>query len=665
LNQAIISGADFGPGILDGSVIGTGISKEQLYSTASYRAKNLRGVGLSYHDLTSANLGGQNLTNASLFGSTLTGADLSGAKVTGASFSRSSRRDGTGITQTQLRSTSSYEEKNLRGIVLGYHDLRGLDLSDQNLADASFHGAALTGTDFTNAIVTGANFSQNDAYGSCDGDRNVISQEQLYSTPSYLEGNLRGMAFDCNDLSGWQLSNQDLSGVRFDSANVSGADLSGAKVTGAEFSSTEGLTSEQLYSTASYQQKNLTGIVLDFIELEGWDLRGQDLANARLQGSNLSGTDLSDSNLTGADLSGAELGTSNLSRANLTRAEFGSSQLAGADLSDANIRWAGFYNNGLTKEQLYSTASYQEKDLLGIILLGMPGLLQEFDFSGQDLRWAVLAIPQDLPQDLSRANFRDADLALAKLSRATLAEADLRGANLANASLSDADLQSTRFDSSTTYTARTRWPEGFDPGKAGLTLLSPAPGDVDANGILDAADLQFLQDYTALSVSVYRFNGMGVGGHRYDYEIISLFDLNNDGRVDSEDHRVWVKDLKQTYYGDANLDGEFNSGDLVQVFAAGEYEDEARVNSTWATGDWNSDWEFNTSDMVFAFQDNGYERGVRAGIVAVPEPSYGVFMIACVALMGRRRVMDIARFSRRPGLSRRGQKTLNHASECV
>ena len=42
-------------------------------------------------------------------------------------------------------------------------------------------------------------------------------------------------------------------------------------------------------------------------------------------------------------------------------------------------------------------------------------------------------------------------------------------------------------------------------------------------------------------------------------------------------------------FGDANLDGAFDSGDLVQIFATGEYEDDQSGNSTWADGDWNCD----------------------------------------------------------------------------
>jgi hypothetical protein len=64
-------------------------------------------------------------------------------------------------------------------------------------------------------------------------------------------------------------------------------------------------------------------------------------------------------------------------------------------------------------------------------------------------------------------------------------------------------------------------------------------------------------------------------------------------------------------YGDANMDSIFNSGDLLQVFQIGEYEDNTAGNSTWADGDWNGDGEFDTSDLVAAFQGNVYSAEAR------------------------------------------------------
>ena len=100
-----------------------------------------------------------------------------------------------------------------------------------------------------------------------------------------------------------------------------------------------------------------------------------------------------------------------------------------------------------------------------------------------------------------------------------------------------------------------------------------------------------------------------------------FFDVNNDGRVSDSDRVEWVTEIANTYFGDANLDGEFNTRDLVAVFVAGEYEDSIVGNSGWAEGDWNGDGEFTTADFVVAFEDGGYEQGPRAAANAVPEPT--------------------------------------------
>ena len=98
-------------------------------------------------------------------------------------------------------------------------------------------------------------------------------------------------------------------------------------------------------------------------------------------------------------------------------------------------------------------------------------------------------------------------------------------------------------------------------------------------------------------------------------------DLNFDGLVDQQDRRIWVHNLAHTSFGDANLDGEFDSADMVHVFQAGQYEDFIGKNSTWATGDWDGNYEFETGDIVLAFQDGGFQRGSRATRYTVPEPS--------------------------------------------
>lgn len=109
-------------------------------------------------------------------------------------------------------------------------------------------------------------------------------------------------------------------------------------------------------------------------------------------------------------------------------------------------------------------------------------------------------------------------------------------------------------------------------------------------------------------------------------------DLDLDGDVDFDDRLEWVQNVKNTYFGDANLDGEFNTTDLVQVLQAGEYEDGILENSDWSTGDWNADYEFDTADIVLALQEGAYEQGPRAvGVSSVPEPSSLLLIGWCAA----------------------------------
>lgn len=145
-------------------------------------------------------------------------------------------------------------------------------------------------------------------------------------------------------------------------------------------------------------------------------------------------------------------------------------------------------------------------------------------------------------------------------------------------------------------------------------------GDFDNDGLLTAADIDALTTAVRTGSSDIQF------------------DVNLDGVVSSSDRVAWVEQLKNTYFGDANLDGEFNSADLVTVLTAGEYEDAIVGNSTWASGDWDGDGDFTTSDFVTALSGGGYENGPRAAVAAVPEPASGLLLLmALLPFVGRLR----------------------------
>lgn len=138
-------------------------------------------------------------------------------------------------------------------------------------------------------------------------------------------------------------------------------------------------------------------------------------------------------------------------------------------------------------------------------------------------------------------------------------------------------------------------------------------GDTNQNGGLDAEDI------TELSSAIRAGNQL------------SLYDVNADQLVNDGDHTHWIKVERGTWFGDANLDGLFDSADLVAVFQAGEFEDGVPNNSTWATGDWNGDGEFESGDFVVAFSDGGFEAGpFRASIV--PEPNLSLVLCGLLIL---------------------------------
>jgi hypothetical protein len=154
----------------------------------------------------------------------------------------------------------------------------------------------------------------------------------------------------------------------------------------------------------------------------------------------------------------------------------------------------------------------------------------------------------------------------------------------------------------------------FDGGGPYLWVVS---GDFDNDGMLAVGDIDRL-----------------TGAIREQTNDVN-FDLNEDWQINAADHQAWVKMFRQTYYGDADLDGQFDSSDLILVFQAGKYETSSEAS--WQAGDWSGNGEFTSDDLVVAFEDGGYEAAPRAA-VAVPEPAgWGAWYLPMAVIVGRLR----------------------------
>jgi hypothetical protein len=167
------------------------------------------------------------------------------------------------------------------------------------------------------------------------------------------------------------------------------------------------------------------------------------------------------------------------------------------------------------------------------------------------------------------------------------------------------------------------WTSGEYSGTISVACDLQAAG-LEADGKCTAADIDLLttavRDDTAANTEGF------------------VFDLDFDGDVDEQDRRTWVVELANTFYGDANLDGEFNSSDFVVVFQRAEFEDNIDGNSGWADGDWNGDGDFDSSDLVRAFSERSFEQGLRIPSV-VPEPtSLGITYLSLLGLLWLRPV---------------------------
>jgi uncharacterized protein YjbI with pentapeptide repeats len=207
-------------------------------------------------------------------------------------------------------------------------------------------GANLSNRNLTMAYLVGADLGPYGDYYPSDLTGTNLSQADL--TNAYLP-----LATVTNA----DFSQANLTNTNFRDATLAGVNLTGAEVRGASFSVDSygtGIAPAQLYTTASYQNHDLTGISLEGNNLSGANLAGQSLANSSFYF--------------------AMLDNANFSQANLTKAFFFGATLTGANLNGADVRGAAFTKygatSGITLAQLYLTASYQAHDLAGIALDG-------------------------------------------------------------------------------------------------------------------------------------------------------------------------------------------------------------------------------------------------------------------------------------------------------
>lgn len=247
--------------------------------------------------------------------------------------------------------------RNLRQAILPF-----CRLSCSDLRESSFHEAELPGCDLAAADLTNADFARSDLRGA-DLSRAVLTNTKFDGARfgPYRDGHtdlgqiatrlnqasIRGASFAGATLQDASFDKANLQDTSFAFARLENVSFRGADLRGASFALSDlGAGMADAIEAAGgavarpITAELLQGMVADhaaWIASDGTrgnraQLRGLNLAGAKLAHADLSGADLAETNLAGADLSGAKLICTDLRGANLSRASIDKADFRGAML---------------------------------------------------------------------------------------------------------------------------------------------------------------------------------------------------------------------------------------------------------------------------------------------------------------------------------------------
>lgn len=312
----------------------------------------------------------------------LTDADISGSYIA--------------VTAEHLRSTRNYGQRDLSQIGLR-GDYSGLTFRGFSLRETLFFLSNLNRSNFTDADIRGATVR--------------LTAEQLQATKNYKAKDLSDTSFT-GDFAGVSFFGFDLRNTTFEICDLSGCDFTGAEIRGMRILGSgsydengqrketvarahSGFTKEQLYSTKSYQRRDLDGV-----QLHSCDLRNADLSNQTL--GFFYACDLRGSNFRNAD---------HTTGPNDDRAGRRGLPFFGPHKGCKHANPIGFESCNLSAEQFYSTRIYASKKFQpGCMMAGLD--LRGWDFSNFDLRQVIF--DDSLVADANFKNARGGDFSHAK-----------------------------------------------------------------------------------------------------------------------------------------------------------------------------------------------------------------------------------------------------------
>lgn len=326
---------------------------------------------------------------------------------------------------------------------------------------------------------------------------------------------------------------------------------------------------------------------------------------------------------------------------NLQRLNLGGNQLTNLGNS-AFLGLATLQHLGVSRNQL---TSIDRDDFIGLTSLRSLDLSENQISRIENGSFAGSSDLQSL--DLSDNLLTELNLTRATFESLKRTELFIDWTNIISLVLDDARLSQSSFNAFVRRAGTRR-----NVSLVGLTFTDQPPRDFDR--VLRTSLYDLTIDQELFELYAEEINSWAEIDGKSLTVVAGLCDVNRDGECNSSDvdemTRLVAEGTESAEYrfsfikresphgfntniGDANLDGNFNGNDLVDVFNAGQYEDKIDDNSLWATGDWNGDGEFNSSDLVFAFLDNGYDMNQGPAPANAPEPSTSILMIVVLACL--------------------------------
>lgn len=195
--------------------------KDIIVQSKNYKNKDLNSITFQGGILNDTDFSGFNLKNISLLNSQIKNSNFDGADLSSAVFCNDYYNDGNDFTGSSFVG-ADFTNANISLSNFSY----------TNLKDAILSGANLSGVDFTGANIRGADLTSTVSNG--------FTEAQLKQTMSFQMGDLRGVMFDYNNISKWDLSGQKLQHASFFATRITNVNFTGADLRGAEMSATAG-----------------------------------------------------------------------------------------------------------------------------------------------------------------------------------------------------------------------------------------------------------------------------------------------------------------------------------------------------------------------------------------------------------------------------------------